>query len=218
MIELKEISKVYKHRETAPALNSINLTIEKGEQVALIGPSGSGKTTLLNIIGGIARPTNGEYYFNEQLLKYTENNMAKFRAQNIGYILQNHYLINNRSVFYNIALPLKQKSVDKKRISEEVTKVSIALDIYDKLKMYPNELSGGEAQRVCIARAIILNPNVILADEPTSALDHENKKQVLKLLKDLNVSGKTIIIATHDSSAMHACNRIVEMHSGKIIT
>ena len=189
MIEFINISKRFKYKNSEiKALDSISLKIDKSEIVAIMGPSGSGKSTLLNITGGILKQSSGEYLFNNEPVVGNESTMAKFRSDNVGFILQHFALIKNRNILYNIALPLKYKNIEKKEIREKVLTVAESLGISSKLEMYPHMLSGGECQRVAIARAVISNPNVILADEPTCFLDDDNKYEVLDILKKLKSS------------------------------
>jgi putative ABC transport system ATP-binding protein len=215
MIEFINIGKRYKYKNSViKALDSISLKIDMSEIVAIMGPSGSGKSTLLNIAGGILKQSSGEYLFNNEPVVGNESAMAKFRSDNVGFILQHFALIKNRNILYNIALPLKYKNIEKKEIREKVLTVADSLGISSKLEMYPHMLSGGECQRVAIARAVISNPNVILADEPTCSLDDDNKYEVLDILKKLNKSGITIIIATHDDTVARICDRKIHIKNG----
>lgn len=217
MIEFKNISKIFRYKSTEiKALDNISLQINKNEMVAIMGPSGSGKSTLLNIAGGIFRQTGGEYLFNKKAVIGNETYMAKFRSENIGFILQHFALINNRNVLYNISLPLKYKNIVKNEIKEKVFMIADSLGISNKLEMYPHMLSGGECQRVAIARAVVSNPNIVLADEPTCSLDDDNKYELLDTLKKLNKEGMTIIIATHDDSVAKICDRKINIKNGKI--
>lgn len=216
MIEFINITKRFKFKKSEiKALDSISLKIDKNEIVAIMGPSGSGKSTLLNIAGGIFRQSSGEYLFNNESVAGNESVMAKFRSDNVGFILQHFALINNKNVFYNISLPLKYKDIEKKEIREKVLSVTDSLGITNKLEMYPHMLSGGECQRVAIARAVISSPNIILADEPTCSLDDENKYEVLNILKKINKTGITIIIATHDETVAQICDRTIHIKSGR---
>ena len=219
MIEFINISKIFKYKKSKiKALDNINLKIDKSELVAIMGPSGSGKSTLLNIAGGLLRQSSGKYLFNNEVLSGNESEMAKFRSDNIGFILQHFALIKNRSIFYNIALPLKYKDMDKKERRERVFTIADSLGISHKLEMYPPMLSGGECQRAAIARAVVSNPKVILADEPTNSLDDDNKYEVLDILKGLNKKGITIIIATHDDTVARICDRKIHIRNGSIIS
>lgn len=218
MIELINISKKFKYKKSEiKALDSVSLKIDKNEMIAIMGPSGSGKTTLLNIVGGILKQSSGEYLFNIEPVLGDESSMAKFRSDNVGFILQHFALIKNRNILYNIALPLKYKDIEKKEIKEKVLAVADTFGISSKLKVYPHMLSGGECQRVAIARAVISNPNVILADEPTNSLDNDNKYEVLDILKKLNKKGITIIIATHDNTVAQICDRKIHINNGNNI-
>lgn len=218
MIELTNISKKFKNgKNDFYALSDVNLNVEKSEILGLMGPSGSGKTTLLNIIGGIYQPSLGEYRFEDFQVVGDETFLSKFRSQNIGFILQHFALIKNRTIFYNISLPLKYKKIESKEIKRRVVAIAKTLGIEDKLKKYPYMLSGGECQRVAIARAIVSAPKIILADEPTSSLDTANKQTILQILKQLNDEGMTIIIATHDSDVAKVCSRIINLKEGEIV-
>lgn len=218
MIEFVNVSKRFEYKSSQiKALDSISLKIDKGEMVAIMGPSGSGKSTLLNIAGGILKQNSGEYLFNNESVVGNESIMAKFRSDNVGFILQHFALIKNRNIFYNIALPLKYKDIEKKEIRKKVLTIADSLGIFDKLEMYPHMLSGGECQRVAIARAVVSNPNVILADEPTCSLDGDNKCEVLNILKKLNKKGITIIIATHDDTVALICDRKINIKNGNIV-
>lgn len=185
--------------------------------IAIMGKSGAGKSTLLNIIGCIFTLTSGEYLFNNNLSPQSEHEMANFRRDNIGFILQHSSLINNKNIFYNIALPLIYKNIEKKKIKERVNEIARSLGIFDKLEMFPQMLSGGECQRAVIARAIITKPSIILADEPTSSLDDENKYEILDILKELNQENMTIIIVTHDDKIANMCDRKIVIDNGKVL-
>ncbi|MGG7076540.1 ABC transporter ATP-binding protein [Clostridium sardiniense] len=218
-IELKNIIKKYgKDDSTVIALNGLDLFIDKGDMVAIIGKSGSGKSTLLNILGGLITFDEGEYIFNNKKINGSKGKeLVKFRRENISFIVQDFALINNMTVFDNIALPLEYQKISKKEIKRRVLEVLEQLDIKEKAYKYPNEISGGQAQRVAIARAIVKNPELILADEPTGALDQKTGDKVIEILKDLNMRGKTIIIVTHDLNIAESCKKIIHVQDGKII-
>lgn len=218
-IELKNITKTYgKGDSTVVALDKLNLSIEKSDMTAIIGKSGSGKSTLLNILGGLINFNEGEYIFNNYSINGSkEKNLVKFRRENISFIVQDFALINNMTIFDNIALPLEYKKFSKKEIKKRVFEVLEQLEIKEKAYKYPNEVSGGQAQRVAIARAIIKNPELILADEPTGALDQKSGQKVIEILKKLNEYGKTIVIVTHDLKIAENCKSIVRIEDGKVI-
>lgn len=217
-IELKNIIKKYgKDDSTVIALNGLDLFIDKGDMAAIIGKSGSGKSTLLNILGGLINFDEGEYIFNNKKINGSKGKeLVKFRRENISFIVQDFALINNMTVFDNVALPLEYQKISRKEIKRRVLEVLEQLDIKDKAYKYPNEISGGQAQRVAIARAIVKNPQVILADEPTGALDQKTGYKVIEILKDLNMKGKTIIIVTHDLNIAENCKKIIHVQDGKI--
>ncbi|MEN8435962.1 ABC transporter ATP-binding protein (plasmid) [Clostridium septicum] len=218
-IELKNITKKYGKGDSAViAVDALNLSIEKGDMIAIIGKSGSGKSTLLNILGGLINFDKGEYIFNNNFISGNkEKDLVKFRRENISFIVQDFALINNMTVFDNIALPLEYKKISKKEIKRLVFEVLEKLEIKEKAYKYPNEISGGQAQRVAIARAIVKNPELILADEPTGALDKKNGQNVIEILKKLNLNGKTIVIVTHDLKIAENCKSIVRMEDGRVI-
>lgn len=219
MLEFINIHKQFQYKKSVvKALDGISFQISQGEIVAVVGPSGSGKSTLLNIAGGLLKPSSGEYLFHGKPVAGNDSEMAKFRSKHVGFILQHFALIKSKSIRYNIGLPLKYSNVNKKEIKERVEALSDSLGIRDKLDMYPHMLSGGECQRVAIARAVIAKPNLILADEPTSSLDDDNKFEVLEILKKLNQSGITMLIATHDHTVSEMCNRKIQIKSGKMMS
>lgn len=219
LLELNEIEMIYGKGESAiHALNGINLKIEYGEFVAIVGKSGCGKSTLLNIIGTITKPQKGDYFFdNIHINQLKRSELAKIRNKKIGFVVQHFALIEEMTVEDNIKLPLIYQSCHKKEIKERIKNVLDLLDISDKINRYPYELSGGQRQRTAIARAIITNPDIILADEPTGSLDEETGKTIINIFKELNKKGTTIIMVTHDMDIANSCNRKIHMKDGKII-
>lgn len=216
LITLKNISKTYGSKGTITALEKFNCTIRQGEFVAIMGKSGSGKSTVLNIISGIDAMQSGEYQFDGQdMSKIRGDQMTGFRRDNIGFVLQHFALIPDYTVYDNIALSLRLKRENEKKIREKVTAIVEELDITSTINKYPNELSGGEAQRVAIARAIIHKPKLILADEPTGALDEESGKKIMGIFKQLHSNGNTIIMVTHDREIAKMCERIIYIKDGK---
>ena len=199
------------------ALDGVDLTIERGEFVAIVGPSGSGKSTLLHIIGGVDNPDNGKVYIDgNDISKYSSKELAYFRRRKVGLIYQFYNLIQNLTVRHNIELPLK---LDKRKINQdEFSDIVKKLGIESKLDSFPSELSGGQQQRVAIARSLIYNPSIILADEPTGNLDRKNSKEIIEIFKYFNKTLKqTIILITHDEEIALQTNRIVTIVDGKIV-
>lgn len=199
------------------ALDGINLTIERGEFVAIVGPSGSGKSTLLHIVGGVDTPTDGKVFIeSSDISTYSSKELAYFRRRKVGLIYQFYNLIPNLTVRHNIELPLKldKRKVDKKVLLDIVKK----LGIENKLDSFPSELSGGQQQRVAIARSLIYSPSIILADEPTGNLDRKNSKEIVDIFRYFNKTLKqTIILITHDENIALKADRIITIVDGKIV-
>lgn len=218
-IVLKKINKKYgKDEAEFNALNNISLNIENGEMVAIMGTSGSGKSTLLNILGCIDHATSGEYYFNGQDVRLlSSSELAEFRNKKIGFIFQYFALLNDYTVFENIELPLIKAKMQKKERRAIIDEYLKKFDIINQRNKRPQELSGGQQQRVAIIRALVTNPSCILADEPTGALDKTTSESIMKILKEINSEGKTIIIVTHDRKIANYCDRIVEIEDGRIV-
>ncbi len=217
LIEMNNIKKKYgKDEGELYALRGINLSVERGEMVAIMGPSGSGKSTLLNIIGLLDVESDGEYKFqNESVNKLSEKQLSSYRNKYIGFVVQNFALIDDYTVFENIEVPLIYSKVNKKKRKESIINTLKKLGIEDKKDKLPKQLSGGQNQRVAIARALVNDPEIILADEPTGALDKENGEEVMNILSKLNKEGKTIIIITHDKDIAKKCKRIIYIEDGK---
>ncbi|OUB63547.1 ABC transporter ATP-binding protein [Bacillus thuringiensis] len=218
MIKLEKIQKNYSTgNRTENVLKEINLTIEKGEMLAITGRSGTGKSTLLHILGGMELPTNGKYYFSgKEVASFNYKELASWRKENIGFILQNYVLIEEKNIFDNVALPLLYAKKSKGEIKSKVFSLLEQLGLEDKAYQYPHELSGGQAQRVAIARALVNDPELILADEPTGSLDTETEKNILNIFKKINDEGKTFILVTHDETVSSMCNRTVKIIDGYI--
>ena len=214
MIEMKNIYKSFgKDHNERKLFEDFSFKISKGDMVAIMGKSGSGKTTLLNIIGGLESIDKGAYLFNgKDVSKFSEKELLDFRRKNISYIFQNFALINEYSIMDNILLPLRYRynNVNKKTINnarELLKKLGIAYVENQKIE----NLSGGEKQRIAIARSLISNTNVILADEPTGALDEKSGYMIMELFKQMKNIGKTIIIVTHDIDVAKKCDYIINI-------
>lgn len=220
MIRTINISKIYNENKDneVKALTGVSIEIKKGEFIAISGISGSGKSTLLNIIGCMDSPTYGEYFFDGiEVGKASGDKLAEIRNARIGFVLQDNALLNNETVFANVRLPLifskKYKIREhKKRVHEILDRLNI--DALAKKKV--RELSGGQRQRAAIARAMVNEPDIIMADEPTSALDSKTAYEILDVFKSLNESGVTVIIVTHDKKVMEYASRIITIVDGSI--
>ncbi len=215
---LLDIKKYYKKNKiTTNVLKGINLSINQGEMICIMGVSGSGKSTLLNIIAGLLPATSGEYYYDHNKLNINNYHMMEiFRHDKVGVILQKFALIEDLSVYENIALPLKYQKIPSKKIRQKVHSIMKELDLDQKEDYYPDELSGGQQQRVSIARALIKQPELVIADEPTGSLDEENTQKIMAIFQKLNQQGITIIIATHDTNIASLCHRTLFLKNGLI--
>lgn len=218
MIEIKNITKTFGKKEAkVEALKGINLSISKGEMVAIMGKSGSGKSTLLNILGGMMSFDNGEYLYDGRAINFKhQRELTQFRRNEIGFVVQYFALVEDLNIYQNVALPLKYQGISRKNIKKMVTESLQELGIADKAKAYPSELSGGQQQRAAIARAIVKQPRVILADEPTGALDEATGEDVQQIFHELNKKGKTVIIVTHDAKVAANCQRIIHIKDGMV--
>lgn len=220
MIKTVNLNKVFRTEniETA-ALNNINLNITQGEFVAVMGPSGCGKSTLLNIIGLLDNPTSGEYHFNDiEMSKYKENKRTDIRKGNIGFVFQSFNLIDELNVFENVELPLVYLGTKKNARKNTVKNTLERLKISHRKKHFPHQLSGGQQQRVAIARAVVARPMLLLADEPTGNLDSKNGLEVMGILRDLNKTGTTVVMVTHNKRDAEYAHRLINMFDGQITT
>ena len=219
MIELRNLFKIYGSGENeVRALDGINLTINKGEFVAIVGQSGSGKSTCMNIIGCLDVPTEGHYVLEgTDVSTMSDNQFSEIRNKKLGFIFQQYNLIQGISILENVELPLLYAGVGKAERREKAMQSLSRVGIEAKAKNFPSQLSGGQQQRVSIARALAGNPSVILADEPTGALDSKTGREVLSFLQELHKEGNTIVLITHDNSIARKAKRIVRLSDGKII-
>jgi putative ABC transport system ATP-binding protein len=219
MIFLSGLNRLYRSDDVeTTALRSIDLQIDAGEFVAIMGPSGCGKSTLLNILGTIDRPTSGQYRFGDtDLTTLPEAALAIFRRNHLGYVFQSFNLIDDLTIEENIELGLVYRKIPRQARREKVAASMDRVGIAHRARHYPNQLSGGQQQRAAIARAIVGNPQLILADEPTGNLDTENGAQVMDILQTLNAEGATIIMVTHSPSHADLAKRQIEMLDGRIV-
>jgi len=220
VIDMKNITKVYRIGDIrVNALRGADLTIRKGEFVAIMGPSGSGKSTLMNIIGALDIPTSGTYFLGDvDISKLNDNQLAEIRNKKIGFVFQTFNLLSKSNIMGNIELPLiysrKSQKKSRKKLIDEVME-SVGLTKWARHR--PNELSGGQRQRVAIGRALINDPAVILADEPTGNLDSRTGEEILAIFQDLNKKGKTILYVTHELELARHAHKIVYLRDGMII-
>ena len=218
IIETKEISKVYRMGDqTVNALQSISISIDRGEYVAFMGPSGSGKSTLMNIVGCLDTPSTGTYMLNNKLVsEMTENELADTRNKEIGFVFQTFNLLPRASALENVALPLIYAGYSKAERNDMALHTLESVSLASRAHHRPNELSGGQRQRVAIARALVNNPSIILADEPTGNLDTKTSYDIMNLFQELHDKGNTIIMVTHEDDIAHYAHRIIRLRDGLI--
>ncbi|MDQ0231692.1 ABC transporter ATP-binding protein [Metabacillus malikii] len=217
MLSVKQVSKIYEGKIAYRALTDIDLTINTGEFVGIMGPSGSGKTTLLNLIATIDEPTTGEVLIDERNPhKLKKDALAKFRRRELGFVFQDFNLLHTLTVEENIVLPLTLEGKKVKEMKEKANMIAKKLGITDIMKKRTYEISGGQAQRAAVARAMIHQPKLLLADEPTGNLDSKSSKAVMEMLETINKQdGTTMMLVTHDALAASYCNRVVFIRDGK---
>lgn len=211
ILKLVDVSKIYGELK---ALDKINLSVEKGEWISIMGPSGSGKTTMMNIIGAMDKPSLGEVILDgEDIAKKSPKELTVIRRDKIGLIFQQFHLVNYLSALENVMMSQYYHSMPD---AEEAMEALAAVGLADRAKHLPNQLSGGEQQRVCIARALINHPAILLADEPTGNLDEKNEYIVLDIFEKLHNAGSTIIVVTHDPEVGEESERMITLEHGKI--
>lgn len=217
MISLHDINKTYFGAQPLHVLKGINLEIADGEMVSIMGASGSGKSTLLNILGILDNYDSGDYYLDGKLMKdLTENTAAEYRNKMIGFIFQSFNLIPYKTAIENVALPLYYQGVGRKKRNQLALEYLERFGLKEWAEHYPNELSGGQKQRVSMARALVTQPKVILADEPTGALDSKTSAEVIQILREVNQTGITMVIVTHERGIAMRTDKIIHLKDGII--
>lgn len=220
LIKIRNLTKSYGIRKKVTVLDDINLDIKENSFNWIVGSSGSGKTTLLNLIAGIDKASKGDVYFlNKNITLLNENDKARFRSKSLGFVFQFHYLLPEFSALENVLMPLRiQKIKITRKVKNEAIDLLKSIGLGHVYNQFPSELSGGEAQRTAIARAIITKPKLVIADEPTGNLDSKNAKGIYRLIRklhhDLNI---TFIIVTHDEFTLEQGDRLIKLHDGNII-
>ena len=219
MIEVIDLCKTYHMGDnTVHALKNVNLRIDEGEFVAIIGPSGSGKSTLMNILGCLDVPTSGTYrLFGEEVSRMNDNQLADIRNRRIGFVFQNFNLLQKLTALENVELPLIYRGMGAKERHRRAKAALENVGLGDRLHHKPSELSGGQQQRVAIARALVSEAPLILADEPTGNLDSNAGREILKILKELNDRGSTVVLITHDNSIAMNAKRLIRIQDDEII-
>ena len=213
-VKLENVSKIYGSKEVKIiAVDEISFRIKKGEFVVVVGPSGAGKTTVLNILGGMDKATSGNVWIDgKNIAKYTDRQLTGYRREDIGFVFQFYNLVPNLTALENVELALQicKDPLDARTVLEEV-------GLRERLTNFPAQLSGGEQQRVSIARALAKNPKLLLCDEPTGALDYNTSKEILKLIEDVNQKyGNTVIMVTHNDAIKNMADRVIKLRDGQI--
>ena len=221
VIELRDIRKIYQLGEVeVSALRGVSLSIDRGEFVALVGPSGSGKSTLMNTLGCLDHPTSGSYLLaGQEIVTLSSDERALVRNQRIGFIFQSFNLLARTSALENVELPMlyARGGVSAWKRRQRATELLTQVGLGERLDHHPGQLSGGQQQRVAIARALVNNPAILMCDEPTGNLDTKTSKEVIQLFRDLNASGITVILVTHDQDVARCAKRVVVLRDGLVV-
>lgn len=220
LLEVADLRKVYTTRfggNTVTALDGVDFAVEQGEYVAIMGESGSGKTTLLNLLAGLDKPTGGRIFLGDtELSAIKDRQLAAWRRENLGFVFQDFNLLDTFSLQDNIYLPLVLAGTDYREMQQKLRPIADQLGISDILAKYPYEVSGGQKQRAAVARALITDPQLILADEPTGALDSRSSDALLELFGELNGTGQTILMVTHSVKAASHAGRVLFLRDGQV--
>lgn len=219
IIHLENITKIYGFGETIVyALAGVNLTIEAGEYCAIMGASGSGKSTMMNMIGCLDRPTSGSYYLDGvNVARLADADIAHIRNQKIGFVFQQFHLLSQLTALENVMLPMIYAGIPQQKRRDWATEALIQVGLEKRLHNKPNQLSGGQQQRVAIARAIVNRPVLLLADEPTGALDSQTTQEILHIFTELNASGMTVIMVTHEPEVARCSDRVIWFKDGQVV-
>lgn len=217
-LEMTDICKDYlQGKLVVPVLKHVSLNVEEGDYLAIMGPSGSGKTTLMNLIGCLDVPTSGTYLLDgEDISACSDNRLAEIRNKKIGFVFQNFYLLPKLTAQENVALPLLYAGVPKKDRMDRAAEALESVGLGDRITFRPNQLSGGQRQRVALARAVTGKPKLLLADEPTGALDTASGEQVMDIFANLNASGVTVIVITHEQEIADHAEKTIHIRDGNI--
>jgi len=219
VVELVDIEKAFQIGEVnIPVLKGINLTIEKGEFIALMGPSGSGKSTLLNIVGCLDRPSKGKFVLlGKEVSQLPDDELARIRREELGFIFQTFNLIGRISVLKNVEFPMVLSEVPREIRKAKALELLKAVGLSHRIDFFPANISGGERQRVAIARALANDPKIIIADEPTGNLDLKSTNEVMSIMNKLNKEGRTIVMVTHNPEITESCSRVIRLRDGRIM-
>lgn len=218
MIQAKNLTKIYKNDSVKTvALEDVSFEIKRGEFVAIMGPSGSGKSTLMHILGALDKPTSGEYFLESvDVGKLGDDELADVRNKKIGFVFQAYNLLPRTSAIKNVMVPMMYAGVPRNKRTEVAKKFLTMVGLADRLEYSPNQLSGGQQQRVAIARSLVMNPSIILADEPTGNIATKQAIEIMKIFQNLNNTGHTIVMITHEPHIASYAKRIIKIQDGKI--
>lgn len=219
VIETKNLDKVYSLDSIkVSALNNVSIQINQGEFVGIMGPSGSGKSTLMNLIGCLDRPSRGEVWIaGNRVDNLNDNNLAFIRSKQVGFVFQTFNLLPRLKVVENVELPLIYQGISASLRRKKAEEVLERVGLKERMRHRPSQISGGEQQRVALARALVTNPSFILADEPTGNLDSKTGKEIIKLLQDLNDTGNTVLLITHDRFLAEHAGRVIHLKDGEVV-